>query len=73
MEQDYSYQAKLYLSDVADKVRTEADLKDLKHAVSEFFAKRADRLLDKMWEDGTYDQKKLDELRGQHFRTPYGK
>ena len=24
-----------------------------------------------MWEDGTLDQEKLDELRGQHLRTPY--
>jgi len=36
-----------------------------------FFAERAQQAIDKMWDEGTFDQKKLDELRGQHLRTPY--
>ena len=31
----------------------------------------AQKAIDKMWDEGTFDQKKLDELRGQHLRTPY--
>jgi hypothetical protein len=34
-------------------------------------AELAQRAIDKMWDEGTFDQKKLDELRSQHLRTPY--
>ena len=71
MEQDYSYQAKLALLRVADNITCEEDLVELKQALSKFYVSRADRLMEKMWEDGTFDQIKLDELRGQHLRTPY--
>ena len=35
------------------------------------FRRAGKRAIDKMWDEGTFDQKKLDELRGQHLRTPY--
>ena len=38
---------------------------------SAFYAKQVDEEMDKLWESGQFDQKKLDELRGQHLRTPY--
>jgi hypothetical protein len=38
--------------------------------LSLFFAERAQRAIDKMWNEGIFDQRKLDELRGQHLRTP---
>ena len=71
MEENYSYQAKLVLYHVPETIKTEEDLIELKQALSNFYAARADRMLDKMWENGTLDQKKLDELRGKHLRTPY--
>ena len=47
------------------------DLDALRLTLSLFFAERAQKAIDKMWDEGTFDQKKLDELRGQHLRTPY--
>lgn len=35
------------------------------------YAEKAQQEIDQMWEDGTLSQEKLDELRGQHLRTPY--
>ena len=35
------------------------------------YAEKAQQEIDQMWEDGTLNQEKLDELRGQHLRTPF--
>lgn len=39
--------------------------------LSEFYAKRIDEEMDVLWESGQFDEKKLQELRESHFRTPY--
>ena len=67
----YSQLAQLELMNAAANVSTQADLDALKLTLSLFFAERAQQAIDKMWDEGTFDQRKLDELRGQHLRTPY--
>lgn len=67
----YSEMAQLELLNAAANVTTQEDLKALQLALSLFFANLAQKAIDKMWDEGTFDQAKLDELRGQHLRTPY--
>ena len=67
----YAQAAQLEVLNATANVRTQADLDALKLLLSHFFAERAQKDIDQMWEDGTLDQAKLDELRGQHLRTPY--
>lgn len=67
----YSQMAQLELMNAAANVNSQEDLDALKLTLSLFFAEKAQREIDQMWEDGTLDQSKLDELRGQHLRTPY--
>ena len=54
-------------------LRTGQSVKDwiAEQEKSAFYAKQVDEEMDKLWESGQFDQKKLDELRGQHLRTPY--
>ena len=68
---DYSQIAQLELMNAAANVTSQEDLDSLRLTLSLFFAERAQQAIDRMWEDGTLDQSKLDELRGQHLRTPY--
>ena len=67
----YSEMAQLELLDAAAKVSSQEDLAALRLAISLFFAERAQNAIDKTWDEGGFDQAKLDELRGQHLRTPY--
>ena len=67
----YSEMAQLELMNAAANVTSQEDLDALRLTLSLFFAERAQKAIDKMWDEGTFDQKKLDELRGQHLRTPY--
>lgn len=50
---------------------TDEDLKELKEALSKFLAARANRELNRMWDEGTLNQAALDNLRQKHLRTPY--
>ena len=54
-----------------DERSSQRHLDALRLTLSLFFAERAQKAIDKMWDEGSFDQKKLDELRGQHLRTPY--
>ena len=67
----YSEMAQLELLDAAANVSSQEDLAALKLAISLFFAERAQQAIDKMWDEGSFNQSKLDELRGQHLRIPY--
>lgn len=67
----YSHLAQLELLNAAANISTQADLDALRLTLSLFFAERAQQAIDKMWDEGTFDQQKLEELRGQHLRTPY--
>ena len=67
----YSEIAQLELMNAAANVKSQSDLDALKITLSLFFAELAQKAIDKMWDEGTFDQAKLDELRGQHLRTPY--
>ncbi len=67
----FSQLAQLELMNAAANVNSQEDLDALKLTISLFFAEKAQKAIDQMWEDGALDQTKLDELRGQHLRTPY--
>ena len=71
MSMDFTEIAQLELLNAAANVTSQEDLDALRLTLSHFCAERAQLAIDKMWDEGTFDQQKLDELRGQHLRTPY--
>lgn len=44
---------------------------DLKQAISNYFAQKAEEEIDKMWEDGTLTEAKVECFRNLHERTAY--
>ena len=67
----YAQMAQLEVMNAAANVTSREDLDALRMTLSLFFAERAQRAVDKLWDEGKLNQAKLDELRGQHLRTPY--
>ena len=63
--------AQLELLDVMASITSNEELMALKHAISEFFARRADEEMENLWQNGLWNEKKLAELRNTHLRTPY--
>ena len=52
-------------------IHSDEEVRELQHAISEFFANRADKALDELWDNGTLDAQALQEHRKKHYRTPY--
>lgn len=44
---------------------------DLKQAISDYFAKKTEEEIDKMWANGTLTEEKVESFRTLHERTPY--
>lgn len=41
--------------------------------ISDYFVKRADAELDRMWNEGTLNEERIENFRHLHERTPYNK
>ena len=52
-------------------VKTQEEMDELMDMLGGYYAKKVDRELERLWNEGILDQKKLDELSEQHLRTPY--
>ena len=64
-------EAQLELLNVMASVKDDAELLALKHAISEFFARRADEEMEKLWQSGEWNEQTLQDLKNAHYRTLY--
>ena len=44
---------------------------DLKQSISNYFAQKAEAEIDRLWENGTLTESKVESFRTLHERTPY--
>ncbi len=63
--------AQVHVFNLVSHIKTALGLERLREQLTEFYAKQVDDELDALWESGQFDEKRLQELRGSHFRTPY--
>ena len=54
--------AQLYLLRLFSRIKSDEELNDIKQLVSDYYAKNLDAHLEKLWDEGILDQKKLDEI-----------
>ena len=53
------------------QLNTEEDLRELKDALARFFAERADREMERLWNEGVINEQVLEDWGKEHMRTPY--
>ena len=63
--------AQLELLRAVSVLNSEEDLFALKKAIYEFFARRVDAEMNRLWESGEWNEDTLKELETAHDRTPY--
>lgn len=66
-------QAQLQILDMMSFIKTPEALNDLNKVISDYFVQKADSEMEKMWNDRTLDEKRIEEFRDLHERTPYNK
>lgn len=52
-------------------LKTDEELFALRHAISEFFADRADQEMDRLWDEGILNDEIVEGWKNEHMRTPY--
>ncbi len=65
--------AQVHVFNLVSHIKSATGLEQLRKQLAAFYAKQVDDEMDKLWERGQFDEKRLQELRGSHFRTPYNK
>ena len=59
--------AQIYLLRMFEHIKSDEELLEIKKLISDYYAKKMDEHLDKLWDDGILDQKKLDEINEMDF------
>ncbi len=49
----------------------EQELNDLMDVIRNFYARRLEAEMNRLWDNGTLNQETLDQLKEEHLRTPY--
>ena len=65
--------AQVQVFNLVSHIKTATGLEQLRKQLAAFYAKQIDYEMDALWESGQFDEKRMKELRGSHFRTPYNK
>lgn len=65
--------AQVQILNLVSRIRTTVGLEKLRQQLAAFYAKQIDEEMDALWENGQFDENRMQELRGSHFRTPYNK
>lgn len=61
----------LHLLKVFSFAKSEKALKEIEMVLTDYFAKRTEKAMDKLWDEGLWDEKKNEEILKQHLRTSY--
>ena len=65
--------AQVHVFNLVSHIKSSLGLDKLREQLAAFYAKQVDEEMDTLWENGQFDEKRMQELRGSHFRTPYKK
>jgi len=65
--------AQMHVLNLVSHIKSAMGLEQLREQLAAFYAQKVDDEMDGLWESGQWSEKRLQELRGSHFRTPYNK
>jgi len=67
----YSQMAQLELLNALNNINSEDELNEFKDLVARYFAQKAQKAIDALWDEGTINEKTIEEWGDEHMRTPY--
>ena len=63
--------AQLELMNALNSINSEAELNEFKDLVAHFFAQKAQRAIDALWDEGIINEETINQWGAEHMRTPY--
>lgn len=67
----YTQLAQLELLNALNCISTESDLNEFKDLVAHFFAQKAQKAIDALWDEGVINEDTINNWGNEHMRTPY--
>ncbi len=67
----YSQLAQLELMNALNNIKSEKELNEFRDLVAHFFAQKAQKAIDALWEEGIINENTIDQWGTEHMRTPY--
>lgn len=63
--------AQLDILRLLEHIKSDEEAEELREVISNFYARKAEEAMDRLWEAGLWDQEKNDAILKEHLRTPY--
>ena len=57
--------------ELISRVTSEAEMKDIRRLLGQYFAKQAEDAIDRLWDEGKLNDDVIEEWKNEHMRTPY--
>jgi len=54
-----------------NNISSEAELNEFKDLVAHFFARKAQKAIDELWDKGVINEETIEQWGAEHMRTPY--
>ena len=67
----YSEMAQLELMNALNSIDSEAELNEFKDLLARFFAEKAQKAIDALWDEGVINEETIEQWGAEHMRTPY--
>jgi len=67
----YSQMAQLELLNVVNSINSEAELNEFKNLLAHYFAQKAQKAIDALWDEGVINEQTIEQWGAEHMRTPY--
>ena len=63
--------AQLEYLNALNSINTEAELRDFKNLLAHYFAEKAQKAIDALWDEGVIGEETIEQWGAEHMRTPY--
>lgn len=67
----YSEMAQLELMNALNSIDSEAELNEFKDLLARYFAEKAQKAIDALWDEGVINEGTIEQWGAEHMRTPY--
>ncbi len=61
----------LHLLEMFNYCNSEKSMSELKEVLADFYAKQVQKEADRLWDEGSLDEKAIERILQEHWRTPY--
>lgn len=57
--------------ELVSRVQSEVEMDDIRRLLGQYFAKRAEDAIDRLWDEGQLNDEVIGGWKNEHMRTPY--